>query len=184
MLSLLWGTCREPSDMGSVPESTACEVLHSTRLLQNCGVCAQPDHADALDRVFCAQDPEGHSLWDLTWYKAHIISANLTPGLLADTRLVLNMPIAPGDAARLHGAQHSLPSVPEEEPEGDPEPDAAPLPSTTGEHLSPLWPLSCPVNCMGRNLASCPIFSTACSQCPRRSPRSLQLLLCQTQKTI
>ncbi|EIE18029.1 Sec7-domain-containing protein, partial [Coccomyxa subellipsoidea C-169] len=27
-------------------------------------------------------DAEGHSLWDLTWYKAHAISANLTPALL------------------------------------------------------------------------------------------------------
>lgn len=38
------------------------------------------------------QDAEGHSLWDLTWYKAHSISANLTPSLLADSGVIIPMP--------------------------------------------------------------------------------------------
>ncbi len=87
---------------------------------------------------------EGHSLWDLTWYKAHSISANLTPGLLADSGLVLDMPIGPRDAARLPGAQYSLASVPEEEHEEHAEHDPANLPSHTGQHLSLLRPLPCP----------------------------------------
>lgn len=37
------------------------------------------------------QDAEGHSLWDLTWYKAHSISANLTPNLLAEAGVAVPM---------------------------------------------------------------------------------------------
>ena len=45
------------------------------------------------------QDPEGRSLWDLTWYKAHAISANLTPSLLAESGVVSGLPTAPKGAA-------------------------------------------------------------------------------------
>ena len=41
------------------------------------------------------QDAEGHSLWDLTWYKAHAISANLTPALLADAGVAVPPPPPP-----------------------------------------------------------------------------------------
>lgn len=41
------------------------------------------------------QDAEGHSLWDLTWYKAHSISANLTPNLLAEAGVAVPMPEPP-----------------------------------------------------------------------------------------
>ncbi|CAL8465729.1 g5265 [Coccomyxa elongata] len=40
-------------------------------------------------------DAEGHSLWDLTWYKAHSISANLSPKLLADAGVAVPMPEPP-----------------------------------------------------------------------------------------
>lgn len=90
------------------------------------------------------------------------------------------MPIA----ARLPGAQHSLPSVPEEEPEESAEPDAPPLAADTGARLSPLRTFSCPVGCMGRSLVSCPELSTACFQVPKEEPSLLQHHSCQTQNTI
>ena len=66
--------------------------------------------------LLSVQDPEGHSLWDLTWYKAHSISANLTPTLLADSGLV---PSVPEPQARLPSApqnEHSLSDAPTENP--------------------------------------------------------------------
>ena len=64
--------------------------------------------------LLSVQDPEGHSLWDLTWYKAHSISANLTPTLLADSGLV---PSVPEPQAKLPSApqiEHSLSDAPDE----------------------------------------------------------------------
>ena len=64
--------------------------------------------------MLSVQDPEGHSLWDLTWYKAHSISASLTPTLLADSGLA---PSVPEPQARLLSApqnEHSLSDAPEE----------------------------------------------------------------------
>ncbi len=47
-------------------------------------------------RIACIlQDAKGHSLWDLTWYKAHAISANLTPALLADAGVAVPPPPQP-----------------------------------------------------------------------------------------
>ncbi|KAK9918480.1 hypothetical protein WJX75_004379 [Coccomyxa subellipsoidea] len=43
-------------------------------------------------------DAEGHSLWDLTWYKAHSISANLTPALLAEAGVTVPAPPPPAAA--------------------------------------------------------------------------------------
>ena len=63
--------------------------------------------------MLSVQDPEGHSLWDLTWYKAHSISANLTPTLLSDSGLA---PSVPEPQARLPSApqiEHSLSDAPE-----------------------------------------------------------------------
>ena len=57
----------------------------------------------------CIQDPEGHSLWDLTWYKTQGISANLTPSLLADSGVIVPalQPIPPTAAAPAVDAQLS-----------------------------------------------------------------------------
>ena len=55
------------------------------------------------------QDPEGRSLWDLTWYKAHAISANLTPSLLAESGLVSGLPTAPKSVAEHEGAAGQQP---------------------------------------------------------------------------
>ena len=64
------------------------------------------------------QDSEGHSLWDLTWYKAHAISANLTPSLLAESGLVPGPPaVSEGVPERESAATQQLrpPTLPEEE---------------------------------------------------------------------
>ena len=60
------------------------------------------------------QDPDGHSLWDLTWYKAHSISANLTPILLADSGLVPSVPEPPARLPSSPQNEHSLPNASEE----------------------------------------------------------------------
>ena len=60
---------------------------------------------------YCMQDPEGRSLWDLTWYKAHAISANLTPSLLAESGLVSGLPTAPKSAAELESAAGQQPGL-------------------------------------------------------------------------
>lgn len=73
--------------------------------------------AEACERWF-VQDPDGHSLWDLTWYKAHAISANLTPSLLAESGLGPGLPAMPeGAAARESAAdqQPHLHTLPEED---------------------------------------------------------------------
>ena len=57
------------------------------------------------------QDPEGHSLWDLTWYKAHAISANLTPALLAESGLASGLPVVPRGAAELESAVGQQPGL-------------------------------------------------------------------------
>ena len=65
------------------------------------------------------QDAEGHSLWDLTWYKAHSISANLTPILLADAGVVVKMPelvpqpLVP-DQAQVQAPNQAQPQAPDQ----------------------------------------------------------------------
>ena len=59
------------------------------------------------------QDPEGHSLWDLTWYKAHSISANLTPTLLADTGVVPSVRESQATLPSAPQNEHSLSDAPE-----------------------------------------------------------------------
>ncbi len=101
------------------------------------------------------QDPEGHSLWDLTWYKAHSISANLTPSLLAESGLVPSpLPTVPeNDTEQPSAAQDQpvLPTVPEDDaglpsgsredssldavPEHQPEPPSASASSEAGWQL-------------------------------------------------
>ena len=73
---------------------------------------SRPD-LTGLHNTVCAGSGR-HSLWDLTWYKAHSISANLTPILLADSGLVPNVP---EPQARLPSApqhEHSLSDAPAE----------------------------------------------------------------------
>ena len=62
------------------------------------------------------QDAEGHSLWDLTWYKAHAISANLTPALLADAGVAVPPPPPVTDPALVTSpaAATNLPAVTDE----------------------------------------------------------------------
>ena len=67
------------------------------------------------------QDPEGHSLWDLTWYKAHAISANLTPALLAESGLVPSLPAAREAAAELGSTADQQPGLHTASEAGHPE---------------------------------------------------------------
>ena len=116
--------------------------------------CLYPDN-EKTDIWSChVQDSEGHSLWDLTWYKAHSISANLTPSLLAESGLVPSpLPtVLENDAEQLSAAQDQpvLPTVPEDDaelpsgsreessldavPEHQPEPPSASASSEAGWH--------------------------------------------------
>lgn len=81
------------------------------------------------------QDPEGHSLWDLTWYKAHSISANLTPSLLAESGLGPALSLTPEEPV-FHPAIPSLPVVPglPAVPEEQPEPTPPALSPDKGQH--------------------------------------------------
>jgi hypothetical protein len=67
----------------------------------------------ASEIVSVLQDPEGHSLWDLTWYKAQGISGNLTPDLLAETGLAAAPVLAahPAGAAAAASGQTTLPCL-------------------------------------------------------------------------
>ena len=77
------------------------------------------------------QDSEGHSLWDLTWYKAHAISTNLTPSLLAESGLVPSAPTVLGDAAECEGMADQQPGL-----HTTSEADHAELPSRSGDEPS------------------------------------------------
>ena len=98
------------------------------------------------------QDPEGHSLWDLTWYKAHAISANLTPSLLTESGLgagLLTLPEGAPERKSTSSQQPGFPTVSQEDqaellsgsaevtslgalPERTPQPASAPSSSEPG----------------------------------------------------
>ena len=74
----------------------------------------QTDLTSQVCTMLSVQDPEGHSLWDLTWYKAHSISANLTPTLLADSGLAPSVLEPQARLPREPQNEHSLSNAPEE----------------------------------------------------------------------